>query len=218
MHKSYRISWRGVEVETIFEDNGHSFSGGSGCACDECQVMRAKEGRCIKCGSDEMGHTTVQSCYDCTPDTFKHQVSKQERKIPSSNTIKGLRNAAIKRDGNRCVYCGDDFSVIDPTLDHVKPLYSGGTWSLSNLVAACRPCNHLKGIMSARAFKKLLRNDPNRLKSLKGAMRANRKREQASLTHKKPFSGKSRKLGKSIAWDSPSRLVLAKTHPDWEDK
>lgn len=30
------------------------------------------------------------------------------------------------------------------TVDHLKPLSKNGSWSMNNLVTACRPCNKLK--------------------------------------------------------------------------
>lgn len=31
------------------------------------------------------------------------------------------------------------------SVDHIKPLSKGGTWTLENLQAACVPCNQAKG-------------------------------------------------------------------------
>ena len=63
----------------------------------------------------------------------------------------------VKRDGNRCVYCGR--TPIYPaylsyagnhhkemaTIDHVIPKCKGGTDDLDNLVLACWACNVRKG-------------------------------------------------------------------------
>lgn len=48
----------------------------------------------------------------------------------------------FKRDGNRCVYCGND---KDLTIDHVIPRSKGGRDTWDNLATACSPCNSKKG-------------------------------------------------------------------------
>ena len=42
---------------------------------------------------------------------------------------------------NLCVYCGDE----GKTLDHVIPLFRGGSDTEDNLVVACKSCNSSKG-------------------------------------------------------------------------
>ncbi len=54
-----------------------------------------------------------------------------------------LRQAVLERDEYTCVYCGRRGGRL--TLDHVLPVCRGGTSDLSNLVAACVPCNSAKG-------------------------------------------------------------------------
>ncbi len=61
-----------------------------------------------------------------------------------------LIKRAVKRDairdcGRRCVYCGTGVDFATATLDHVHPVARGGTSEFGNLVAACGPCNRLKG-------------------------------------------------------------------------
>lgn len=63
-----------------------------------------------------------------------------------------LRARVLARDGYRCVYCGEFFPEPQLTLDHVEPRMRGGDQSEGNLVAACRPCNALKGSAPAWAF------------------------------------------------------------------
>src|SRR5688572_8119891 len=63
-----------------------------------------------------------------------------------------LRQKVLKRDGSRCVYCGEVMPVDALTLDHVQPRMRGGDQSLGNLVAACRPCNTEKGAAPAWAY------------------------------------------------------------------
>lgn len=55
---------------------------------------------------------------------------------------KRVRFEVLRRDGNRCRYCGAsaaDGAVL--TIDHVTPVALGGSDDPSNLVTACRDCN-----------------------------------------------------------------------------
>ncbi len=49
------------------------------------------------------------------------------------------------RDGNLCMYCGDQFPDSQLTRDHVIPMSCGGEDRWSNVVAACKHCNTRKG-------------------------------------------------------------------------
>lgn len=62
-----------------------------------------------------------------------------------------LRQQVFKRDGGACVYCG---SAEELTLDHVIPRSAGGKMRLSNLVTACRVCNHSRSVTEFVAFAK----------------------------------------------------------------
>lgn len=63
-----------------------------------------------------------------------------------------LRERLFRRDGMRCVYCGNVFPAEQLTLDHVEPRVRGGDNSDGNLVTACRGCNTRKGGAPAWAF------------------------------------------------------------------
>ncbi len=64
----------------------------------------------------------------------------------------GLRDWVFRRDGRRCVYCGEVFPPEQLTLDHVEPRMRGGDNSEGNLVTACRARNTRKGGAAAWAF------------------------------------------------------------------
>lgn len=49
------------------------------------------------------------------------------------------------RDGHLCLYCGRRFPEHLLTRDHVRPLSKGGEDCWSNVVTACKGCNHAKG-------------------------------------------------------------------------
>lgn len=48
------------------------------------------------------------------------------------------------RDHFTCLYCGHRFRPGDLTRDHVVPVSRGGADSWTNVVTACRRCNHRK--------------------------------------------------------------------------
>ena len=54
------------------------------------------------------------------------------------------RERIYRRDGYRCVYCGEAFTSAELTLDHVEPRMRGGDHSEGNLVTCCRACNAAK--------------------------------------------------------------------------
>jgi hypothetical protein len=63
-----------------------------------------------------------------------------------------LREEIFRRDGSRCVYCGNVFPPEQLSLDHVEPRMRGGDNSAGNLVTACRACNARKAGAPAWAF------------------------------------------------------------------
>ena len=55
-------------------------------------------------------------------------------------------DAARRRDGDTCVWCGCAFDGrTPPTTEHVIPRVKGGPSWLENEVAACRRCNGERG-------------------------------------------------------------------------
>lgn len=58
----------------------------------------------------------------------------------------GERNDLLfRRDRHVCAYCGDAFSRERLTRDHIVPRSRQGKDLWTNVVAACRYCNHRKG-------------------------------------------------------------------------
>lgn len=62
-------------------------------------------------------------------------------RVPYKRVLLTRKNV-IRRDGNRCQYCGSPDRI---TIDHVMPRSRGGKDIWTNLVAACVPCNNRKG-------------------------------------------------------------------------
>jgi 5-methylcytosine-specific restriction endonuclease McrA len=61
--------------------------------------------------------------------------------LPHAPEQRVTRDGVLVRDGRLCVYCG----ARADTVDHVLPRCRGGGDTWFNLVAACQPCNGLKG-------------------------------------------------------------------------
>lgn len=68
--------------------------------------------------------------------------------VSSSKALK-----ILKRDGYRCVYCGQKGNAhIALEIDHVTPRSWGGSNTTDNLVTACARCNNLKGDLNLKLF------------------------------------------------------------------
>jgi hypothetical protein len=60
-----------------------------------------------------------------------------------------------------CAYCGCTLPLEKMTVDHVVSLASqGGNDDLSNLLPACRSCNHRKGTSSLEGFRSQIESCP----------------------------------------------------------
>lgn len=79
-------------------------------------------------------------------------------RIPFKTIVLSRKNI-LKRDGNRCQYCG---TSEDLTIDHVLPRSRGGKDTWENLVAACNRCNHKKGGHTPKEAGMPLKREPFR--------------------------------------------------------
>ncbi|MEA9986377.1 MULTISPECIES: HNH endonuclease [Subtercola] len=61
-------------------------------------------------------------------------------KVPSSRQVPVSRRGVLRRDNQRCGYCGASAT----TIDHVQPRSRGGKDTWENLVACCLKCNNKK--------------------------------------------------------------------------
>lgn len=68
------------------------------------------------------------------------------RSVGDERLVPPLSNRELfLRDEHLCMYCGRQLHGLQLTRDHLVPLSRGGTDCWSNVVAACRGCNHAKG-------------------------------------------------------------------------
>ena len=62
-----------------------------------------------------------------------------------NRVVKYNRTNVLLRDLFTCQLCGDKPPVAQLTLDHVLPRIHGGKTNWTNIVTACKKCNHDKG-------------------------------------------------------------------------
>jgi len=68
-----------------------------------------------------------------------HHVQTLEKLVPPL-----CNKTLFARDQNICLYCGKNFSLRELTRDHVLPTAQDGLNIWTNVVTACKRCNHKK--------------------------------------------------------------------------
>jgi 5-methylcytosine-specific restriction endonuclease McrA len=74
--------------------------------------------------------------------------------------LKFSRENIYLRDNYTCQYCTKAFAPKDLTLDHVVPASKFGRKDWTNMVTACRACNHRKGNRTPLGAGMPLLNEP----------------------------------------------------------
>lgn len=77
-----------------------------------------------------------------------------------ASRLKFSRENVYLRDNYTCQYCAIQFAPKDLTLDHVVPASKNGGKTWTNVVAACRACNHRKGNRTPLGADMPLLNEP----------------------------------------------------------
>jgi len=82
---------------------------------------------------------------------------------------KKTREAVYRKYGGRCAYCGRAIAYKDMQVDHFRPLrvwdeVDGAADDISNLMPACRMCNHYKRANSLEAFRRYIAEIPRKLR------------------------------------------------------
>lgn len=78
----------------------------------------------------------------------------------ADSRVRFSRENVYLRDGHTCQYCSVRFPARELTLDHVIPASKMGLKTWTNVVTACRPCNHKKANRTPVAAKMPLRSQP----------------------------------------------------------
>lgn len=85
------------------------------------------------------------------PEKVEEQRLRQSRNRRARHAgAKGRFTAAdvaliSKAQGHKCAYCRISFKKTKPQVDHIQPLFLGGSNERTNLQLLCRPCNGSKG-------------------------------------------------------------------------
>lgn len=77
-----------------------------------------------------------------------------------ASRIRFSRENIYLRDNFTCQYCAQKFSCKELTLDHVVPASKFGRKDWTNVVTACRPCNHRKANRTPLGAGMPLLNEP----------------------------------------------------------
>lgn len=73
------------------------------------------------------------------------------------------RQQVYGKCNGHCAYCGHDLEYRDMQVDHMTPLRIGGADELSNMLPACRSCNHYKSTLDVEGFRRYLAGIVHRL-------------------------------------------------------
>ena len=81
---------------------------------------------------------------------------------------KKKREAVYAKYDGHCAYCGRPIDIRDMQVDHFRPLRAwdieeAGTDDISNLMPACRMCNHYKRANSLETFRRYIAEIPRKL-------------------------------------------------------
>lgn len=81
---------------------------------------------------------------------------------------KKTREAVYQKYGGRCAYCGREIAYKDMQVDHLRPLRAWnsedvGSDDISNLMPACRMCNHYKRANTLDTFRRYIEEIPRKL-------------------------------------------------------
>ena len=84
-------------------------------------------------------------------------------KIKRKKLSKAERIKIYDKCNRRCAYCGCDMEYKDMQVDHAQPLRCGGADEISNMLPACRSCNHYKATLTIEKYRKYIEDIPERL-------------------------------------------------------
>ncbi|MFH1744172.1 MAG: HNH endonuclease [bacterium] len=113
-------------------------------AINVCTARRAI--KLLLCG---IAHSVESSPYVISSPTRQFHLPEVIRlrryvRIPY-RPVPFCRRNILLRDSHRCQYCGTKKPADHLTIDHLIPISRGGGDDWTNVVAACKSCNHRKG-------------------------------------------------------------------------
>lgn len=66
------------------------------------------------------------------------------------------RKQVYDKCNGHCAYCGGEIPFRGFQVDHIKPLYLGGTDTMDNMLPACRKCNYNKDTFDPEGYRNFL--------------------------------------------------------------
>lgn len=92
-----------------------------------------------------IGPAFLDELTDSALTNIRNKFTKKPTKIRKRNPIDSrLRHEVFKRDGYRCVECGNTNKTSVLEIDHIIPVSRGGSDELDNLQTMCYECNKVK--------------------------------------------------------------------------
>lgn len=82
---------------------------------------------------------------------------------------KKTREIVYQKYNGHCAYCGREIAHKDMQVDHFRPLRAwnaedAGGDDISNLMPACRMCNHYKRANTLETFRRYIEEIPRKLR------------------------------------------------------
>ena len=97
-------------------------------------LKNRRKGFCLICGAELPKFRRKYCSYGCFQNWFK--------KFKPPFLWNDFREKALKRDGHKCVKCGDTYGLV---VDHIVAIALGGEeFDLNNLQTLCHDCNYSK--------------------------------------------------------------------------
>lgn len=75
------------------------------------------------------------------------------KKVKRKHISINKRDKVYLKYDNKCAYCGEPLTETNKSIDHIIPIFSGGTNDINNLNPACIDCNKLKANLTITEFK-----------------------------------------------------------------
>jgi HNH endonuclease len=90
----------------------------------------------------------LRSRVDVHPIIAVNGASVADRLLRATPRLTRFNHKLFRRDRYTCAYCGGVFREDELEREHVVPTSRGGSDTWTNVVAACRACNQLKGALT----------------------------------------------------------------------
>lgn len=129
-------------------------------SCPKCKLFHPSDVPCTKVVNDASTMARISK------PTGWGNARRKRFTLPRKTVRIVLANAQGK-----CQYCGCDVSKGNMEIDHIVPLYKGGSSAPRNLWVLCKQCHALKTRVDIKGRGKWLANKPKRYAGQRGGLR-----------------------------------------------